>query len=93
MHALDSHCNRFIAYDSRVKAKQACWLISAQEKLSFKNAVYTKGLILIYQQGYFHLYQYKTDLNETFGLQNILVLFGERQLCKNTDYKENNHSS
>jgi len=47
-------------------------------------------LILIYRQVNFLLYQYKRDLNEAFGLQNILELFGERQLCKNRDYKENN---
>lgn len=69
--------------------KHADWFLP-KRRLSFKNAVYTKGLILIYQQGNFHLYQYKTDPNEAFGLQNILGLFGERQLCEN---KENNRSS
>lgn len=93
MHPLNSYCSKFIAYDRRVKAKQAAWLISAQEKAEFQECCLHKGLILIYHQGNFHLYQYKTDPREAFGLQSILGLTGERQLCKNRDYKENFHSS
>lgn len=44
MHALNFHSNEFIAYDSRVEAKQACWLISAQEKAEFQECCLHKGL-------------------------------------------------
>lgn len=40
----NSHCKKFIAYDSKVKAKQACWLISAQEKAEFQECCLHKGL-------------------------------------------------